>query len=241
MALMERVLRTIYPPHCLICSEVVEDVGGLCATCWRETPFILGAACDLCGGPLPGEIEDGAAQCDTCLESGRVWTRGRAALTYEGTGRRLVLSLKYGDRTDLAAPAAHWMVRAGTDVLQDTPLIAPIPLHRWRLLGRRYNQAALLSQEIARIAALDHLPDLLLRQRATAPQKHMTDDQRFENLEDAMALNPRRHAQIEGRAIVLIDDVMTSGATFTVAARLCLDAGAKTVRILTLARAAQRP
>lgn len=129
--------------------------------------FITGLACDACGVPLPGENKDEVAHCDSCLIAPRPWAQGRAALLYEGMARRLVLSLKHGDRQDLVIPMARWMAKKSRDLAAENAVIAPVPLHWWRMFRRRYNQSALLAKRIAGERGFDFCPDLLLRnQRA---------------------------------------------------------------------------
>lgn len=139
----------LYPVSCMMCDARVEEEGALCAACWSDTPFLTGAGCDTCAVPLPGE-DDGPVRCDDCLAAPRPWDEARAALAYAGTARRLVLSFKHGDRTELAKGAARWMHRRARDVLTPETVLIPVPIHRWRLLRRRYNQAGLLAQALAR-------------------------------------------------------------------------------------------
>ena len=169
------------------------------------------------------------------------WESGRAVLTYRDVGRRIVLSLKHGDRTDLAPSAAGWMQQAGKPLLTPDTLLIPIPIHWSRLIARRYNQAAELSRALAKRTGLDHCPDALLRTRRTVRQDGMTVDQRFANLNGAIVPNPRRAEKLNGRHVCLIDDVMTSGATLTIAAGAALEAGARCVCILALARVEKAP
>ncbi len=230
------VLHTVYPPQCLTCDARVTTDFGLCGTCWRETPFITGLSCTKCGTPLPGDDPAEEALCDDCLTIARPWGKGRAALVYKDNARKLVLSLKHGDRIDLARPAAAWMLRSAEPLLTPGMLIAPVPLHWLRLLKRRYNQAALLSSAIAKLAGLDHCPDLLQRRRSTGSQDDRSREGRFANMAGALTANPRHAGKIAGRHILLVDDVMTSGATLASAAEACIAEGAGEVSVLVLAR-----
>lgn len=236
---MQAALQLVYPPQCLTCDALVTTDFGLCGPCWRETPFITGLVCDLCGTPLPGDDPGHAVHCDDCLTLARPWVQGRSALLYKDNGRRIVLALKHGDRLDLAAPAAGWMLRAAAPILQPGMLVAPVPLHWLRLLKRRYNQAALLSTALARLAGLDHCPDLLTRPRNTRSQEGRSREGRFENMSGAIRPHPGRAAQMQGRRVLLVDDVMTSGATLAAAAEACLTAGAAEVSVAILARVAK--
>lgn len=160
-------------------------------------------------------------------------------MLYTGAGRSAVLKLKHADRPDLARAAAPWLARAAAPLLSDRMVIAPVPLHRLRLLKRRYNQAALLAQHLAISTGHRAILDLLLRQRATAPLDGVSAPERFERLDGAITANPRRAALCAGRPVLLVDDVMTSGATLAACAEACLAAGAARVDILTLARVAK--
>jgi ComF family protein len=236
---MQSILRLLYPPHCLSCAAPVTTEFGLCGVCWKATPFVTGVVCDICGTPLPG-IDDGTpVHCDDCLTIARPWDRGRAALVYKDNGRKLVLALKHGDRLDLVRPAAKWMHQAAASILRPGMLVAPVPLHWRRLVRRRYNQAALLSQAVAATAGAEHCPDLLIRTRRTPSQEGRDRDARFANISGALAIHPRRATRLAGRHVLLIDDVMTSGATLAAAAEVCRAAGAAAVSVLVLARVAK--
>lgn len=237
MGMMQTALKLIYPDQCVTCGALVEGSHGLCGGCWRETPFVSGLSCDLCSHPLIGDRDDEVAICDDCLTSQRPWTRGRAAFLYTGGGRRIVMALKHSDRTDLVAPAARWMAEAGRDLLQDAPVLVPIPLHWRRLVSRRYNQSAELARAIGRVAGVEVWPDALRRTRATTAQQDMTAEERHRNLAGAISAR----AAFGGRSVVLIDDVMTSGATFAAATDAALAGGAGRVCVLMLARAAKNP
>ncbi len=177
--------------------------------------------------------------CDDCLKIARPWGRGRAALLYRDNGRRLVLSLKHGDRHDIVRPAAKWMARAAQPLLHAHTLIAPIPLHWTRFLKRRFNQSALLARALAGEIRLEVCPDLLIRPRRTQSLEGLGRDERFATLTDAIQVHPKRRHKIAGRPVLLVDDVMTTGATLAAAAQACIASGAKEVCTLTLARAAK--
>lgn len=234
---MQAALHLIYPPQCLTCEAPVTTDFGLCSACWRETPFIAGLVCDLCGLPLPGDAAEEGALCDDCLGTARPWEKGRAALIYRDNARQLVLAFKHGDRQDLARPGAGWMMRAAAPILRPGMLVVPVPLHWFRLFRRRFNQSALLSAGIARLAGYEHCPDLLLRRKPTPSQEGRNRAQRFDNMAAAITVNRRQAPRIAGRHILLVDDVMTSGATLAAAAEACLGADAAGVSVLALARA----
>ncbi len=233
---IQTAVALLYPPRCLGCGDMVESDFGLCGRCWRDTPFIGGTVCDACGTPLPGSDDGHRLECDDCMERPRPWGRGRSALLYRDRARALVLALKHGDRAEMAKPAAKWMMRAATPLLRPDMLVAPVPLHWSRLLRRRYNQSALLSQALAGEAGLACCPDLLQRIRRTAKQDGKSVEDRFAELTGAIAPHPGRRHRMAGRAVLLVDDVMTSGATLSACATACLDAGAARVDVVTLAR-----
>lgn len=241
-ALADSALRALYPPHCLTCDTLIEEQGALCPGCWRQTPFIFGLCCDLCGLPLPGQDGPGAAAiiCDECMTIARPWEQGRAAMLYDDRARQILLGLKYRDRLDMVPLAAKWLARTAQPLLLPDMLVAPIPLHWLRLLKRRYNQAALLSHALARETGLAHCPDLLTRIRYTGSQDGRGRDERFANLQGAIRPHPRRAHLLCNRHILLVDDVMTVGATFAAATEACLAHGAASVRVIALARVASR-
>jgi ComF family protein len=237
---MQSVIRAIYPPQCVACGTFTEADFGLCGACWRDCGFIGGTVCEGCGLPLPGAATSDRDLCDDCLTLPRPWARGRAVMEYRDTGRRLVLALKHGDRTDLARSAGAWMARVAETMVTPDTVVVPIPLHWTRLLRRRFNQAALLSQWMTRHLNLTVCPDALIRPRRTRPLEGHDRDARFAALDGAIRCHPRRGAAIKGKPILLVDDVMTSGATLTEGTKALLGAGAAEVSVLTLARVTKR-
>lgn len=235
---MQTLVQMVYPPRCLSCGGLVETDFGLCGACWRDTPFISGLTCDLCGTPLPGQ-SDHAEHCDDCLTVARPWAQGRAALVYADKARRLVLALKHGDRHDIVEPAGRWMARTTRPIVRPDSLVVPVPLHLHRLLSRRYNQAALLAQALAQELDCDWCPDALERVAATPSLDGKSRDERFSTLHGRIAVSRYRADMIAGRPVLVVDDVMTSGATLAACAEACFAAGATEVCVSVLARVAK--
>lgn len=241
MGLWQSVLNAIYPPTCAMCDSETVSAGQLCPMCWRDTPFIRGLVCDLCGAPLPGEgDDDGTIRCDSCVMIGRPWSRGRAALAYGGKARGFVLRLKHADRLDLVDPAARWMTQAGAAIWPPTPLLVPVPAHWTRRVKRRYNQAALLARSVARQTGADVEPQALVRARRTPILEGKGLSERFDELDGTIHPNTGRGSAMTGRSVILVDDVLTSGATLAASTEAAYAAGAVDVRVLALARVVRR-
>jgi len=234
--LMQSVIRAIYPPQCVACDAMTDVEHGLCVACWAQTAFISGVICDTCGAPLPGDDFGEVLQCDDCITIARPWDRGRAALVYRGIGRKMVLGLKHGDRQDLAWPAAGWMAARFADIDLTHAVIVPVPLHWTRLVKRKYNQAALLAQSLGKRVGCPVIVDALMRVRATASLDGQGRAARFGTLAGAIAPHPKRGMALAGADVVLVDDVMTTGATLAACTEAARLAGAANVYIVTLAR-----
>jgi ComF family protein len=229
------LLDALLPPRCLGCGEAVADPSALCPDCWTGLAFLEGSACSCCGHPFPHEAGSGAL-CGSCTAARPPFRRARAVLRYEEGCRELILRFKHADRTDAAPALARWMRRSGAELIADCDLIAPVPLHWTRLLKRRYNQAALLSGLIAAAAGKTHAPDLLKRVRGSGERTRLGRRARRQRVHNAFALNAAWRNEAQGRNILLIDDVYTTGATASACAEALLDGGARTVDVLTLAR-----
>jgi len=237
--LLRRTVRStidaLLPPQCLACGALVADPRTLCSKCWAGVEFIVPPLCVCCG--LPFEIDANAdSRCAACLARPPSWRQARAVFRYGEHSRRLVLAFKHGDRTDAAPAYAAWMRRAAVDLSDPEALVVPVPLHRWRLLMRRYNQAALLAQAFAAASGQTYAPDLLLRQRATPSQARLSANERRRNVAGAFALNPAWRERLQGKTVLLIDDVLTTGSTIEACTRVLLRRGARAVDVLTLAR-----
>jgi len=236
-ALKTSLIDLIFPPRCLACPEPTDAPHGLCPACWRDTHFISGPVCGKCGVPLMGAAGPDD-HCESCRRHPPAWDRGAAAVVYDGAGRRVVLALKHGDRLDTVRPLAGWMHAAGRALIAEADVIAPAPLHWRRLLKRRYNQSGELAKRLGRMSGKPVAVDLLTRVRATVPQEGMDRPTRAANQAGAFAVATRRRAAVEGRAVLLVDDVLTSGATLSACADCLREAGARRVDVLALARVA---
>lgn len=239
--------RWIFPPLCPVTGEETGATGTLSPAAWRDLAFLGdGPRCRFCGREVPGApAADPQLVCESCQNAPRSWDRGRAALRYEGSGRALVMALKHGDRLDLAPQLAAWMIRAGPDLVAEADLIVPVPLHRWRLLRRRHNQSAEIARALARLGnrRQAYAPRLLRRVRSTVPQDGLGRDARAANLADALALAPGARSRLACRRVLLVDDVLTTGATLDACARVLRAGGAAGVDILvaTLVHLARAP
>jgi ComF family protein len=236
----QTLLDAVLPPLCLGCNEIVATPGALCPDCWPHYSFIAAPHCQRCGIPFSADLGEGAL-CVDCLTRPPHFRRARAVLVYDDKSRRVVLPLKHGDRTDMAKACGKWMARAGGELIAEADLVAPVPLHWRRLFMRRYNQAALL----ARIAANSGkrgdgdailAPDLLRRARWTGSQAGLKAAERRRNVLKAFEVHPRWLAKLKGRTVLLVDDVLTTGATVEACTGALKRAGAAHVDVLTLAR-----
>ena len=215
------------------CGAETEMSNRLCADCWSETEFIYEPACETCGAPLIGE---GPGQCEECFAESPPWTDGVAVAVYGSSTARIAQALKHGDRLDLVPKIGSWMAETTRSVSSPHALVVPIPIHWRRLITRRFNQADLLGREIARKLDLDFDSGCLRRKTLSIQQREMTRAERFENQRDVFeVVAPDK---LTGRHVILVDDVMTTGATLRSATKALQSAGVKTISISVFARVA---
>ena len=231
------LLDLLLPPRCLGCGTDLAEPGALCAACWRRLVLIGPPQCRACGFPLPHSGVPADPLCAACVARPPAFERARAALRYDEGSRGLILAFKHADRTDVAPTLGRWLARAGQELLAEADLLAPVPLPRWRLLKRGYNPSALLATAVARQTGVPLVPDLIERVRATPSQQGLTQTQRRANVTPSAFRLHRRHARrVEGRRVVLVDDVYTTGSTVGACAEILRRGGAGGVDVLTLAR-----
>jgi ComF family protein len=231
---LRRGLNVALPPLCPACRALVHDTG-LCADCWGKLAFIAPPYCPRLGIPFVYDPGPGILSMQAIADP-PAYQRARAAVRYDDVARKLVHAFKYGDRLDLAPTLGRWMARAGHELLGEGDALVPVPLHWRRLWARRFNQSALLAKAISQETGNAVAEGLLKRVKATAQQVGLSQAERAENVQGAFRVPTERKSEIAGRRLVLIDDVLTSGATSDVCARTLLRAGAGQVDVVVFAR-----
>jgi ComF family protein len=236
-SLARATLDLLLPPHCPSCATEVATQGTFCPACFAALNFVTAPLCQACGLPFATASEAGHdSTCPNCRTFPPPWSHARAAFLYDDASRRLILPLKYADRQENAAVLAAHMARAGRTLLAQADVLVPVPLHRWRLFRRGFNQAGLLAQALARLANRPACLDALCRARRTRVLGSLSAADRARELAGAFTLRPSRAGAIGGRRILLIDDVLTSGSTAAACTHVLLDAGARNVDVLVASR-----
>jgi ComF family protein len=229
------LLDTVFPTSCIGCSEPVSDPGNLCANCWPNMTFLSAPMCQICGYPFEYNAGDDL-HCGNCIRRCPTYSSARSVLKYDEFSRDLVLGYKHTDQTSRAPAFATWMYRAARSQVDDCDFICAVPLHWKRLLARRYNQSALLANELAALSGKRSVPDLLFRKRNTRSQGGLSAMARQRNVQGVFQITKKRHQLVENARIVLIDDVLTTGATVEACSKSLFQAGAAQVDVLTFCR-----
>jgi len=230
------MLDIFFPPLCMSCRKRVAEPHALCPACWSAISFIAGAVCAKCGTPFESD-PGGETLCGPCHATPHSFDRARSLFKYDDASKGLILGLKHGDRLDHVPGLARWLGRTGLDLLNNSDVIVPVPLHRWRLWKRRYNQAALLGEQLSRWSGKPHIPSILERTRPTPSQGEMNSAKaRRRNVLGAFKVPPKFRGKVRAKKVLLVDDVFTTGATLDACARALKRAGAERVEVLTLAR-----
>jgi len=232
------VLDALLPPQCPITGDTVSAPGVLSAKGWSQIRFIDDPVCAGCGAPFAYNHGEGV-QCGACHADKHSFDSARAAILYDDASHKLVVSFKHGDRTEFAPMFGKWLARAGASLINEQSIVIPTPLHPRRLAVRRYNQAALIAGFAANDLGCAYAPQGLTRTRATQPQKLLSEDARKRNVAGAFAVREEMIELVRDAHIIVVDDVLTTGATVSACARALKKAGAARVDALVLARVAR--
>lgn len=227
----------ILPPRCSGCGNLANDHHRVCGDCWSKLTFISNPQCYRCGWPIP--FDHGQSQCGRCLGSPPPFEGGWSIFVYKDLIRSLVIRFKHGDATYLAPTFAKWLLTGSQirrEQLMSCDFLIPVPMHRWRLLKRRYNQATLLARHLSFLCEIPVHSLALERYRHTQTQHKKSRESRQENVKNAFRLSEKYKADLVGKTVCLIDDVWTTGATLHSCAKILRKAGVKKVYVLSLAR-----
>jgi ComF family protein len=235
----QRASDFVFPPTCPGCGRVMADHGALCQSCWRDIRFIERPYCEVYGTPFEHDLGAGFLSAEA-IANPPVFDHLRSVCLFDGAASGLVHGLKYRDRTELAPMMARWMARAGREVIDACDVIVPVPLHRWRLFSRRFNQAADLARGLSGEVGKPMLANALRRRRHTAQQVGLGKVAREANMKGAFEVTMQGKAELLGQRVLLIDDVYTTGATVSAATRALKRAGVVNVDVLTFAMAFAR-
>lgn len=241
------VVDFIWPPRCAVTGGFVAHQGDVAAEAWGRLRFIADPQCACCGFPFDFDTGEGAVRapdvasgaerlCGSCARKAPPFKTARAALAYDDVSRDMVLRYKNADQLHLVRSFLPWLMRAGADQIEASDYIVPVPLHRWRLLKRRYNQSAELARSLAKVGGKPAMVHALKRIRATSVQGHLNYNQRKKNVRRAFIIRPQDAEKLAGRTVLLVDDVYTTGATAKECTRALLAAGVSAVHVLSVAR-----
>lgn len=233
-----KIIDFILPPRCIVTGDIVETQGMLSAPAWKALNFIAPPYCVRCGLPFDF-IEEYSAKTDVCagcMKAPPLYNQARSALIYDDASRDIILGFKHGDQTQSVPCFVPWFTQAGVDFLDKADYLMPVPLHRWRLLRRRFNQSGLMVKYLSKNTKIPFILNGLERVRATPTQGHLQANERQKNVKNAFIVPPNIIPKIKNKRIVLIDDVYTTGSTVHECTKALLKNGVGTVDVLTLAR-----
>lgn len=234
MRILYKILDYIYPPRCISCSELIQENGGFCGTCWSGLNFITKPYCKICCFEFSFDPGEGNDICLKCSSNPPAFDLARSVLRFDEHSKKLIHALKYHDSTFVASNFAKIIVAMHKDIISKADFIIPVPMHKWKRLSRLYNQSQIFASEIAHLAGKKMVPDILLKTKHTKSQTGLSKKHREENLKGSIEVVKR--GEIKGKYIVLVDDVMTTGSTVDLCAKILKKAGAKSVVVICIAR-----
>ena len=224
----------IWPPQCGRCGANTSQQHTLCASCWGTLHFVSDPYCKDCGVPLPDTTHYGNV-CARCLAEPPAFDGARSSFVYDEGIRPLILAYKHSDRLDLTPILSQFLLRTLANTNWAVDVIVPVPLHRWRLFRRQYNQSAELARHLSRYLAVPFLPNIIKRVRSTPSQGLYSRAQRRANMTGAFHVTTKKSADLRGRTVLIVDDVLTTGATVNELARVIKKSGADQVFVITIA------
>lgn len=230
------MLDFLLPPRCIVSGKEVSNQGMIAPDIWAKLDFITDPFCQTCGFPFEFDTGSGMHLCGSCIQKKPPYDSARAALKYNDVSRDMILGFKHGDQMHAVLAFMPWLKAAGQDMLMNADYLIPVPLHRWRLIKRRYNQAAIIAQRLGKETDIPVLVDALGRTRNTPTQGYLKANERFKNVRKAFDMDPKYADRLKGKNIILIDDVLTTGATIKECTKVLRKAKVNRIDVLTVAR-----
>ena len=232
--LAQKFLNTIFPKTCLICNKIISG-GSFCIKDWNRLHFLQKPACDICFQPFEFKVGDQMV-CGKCLQKRPKYFKALAVLNYDETSKTLITKFKYFDQTNLAKYFAELMFKQAKEILSNIDFVAPVPLHKFRIIKRKYNQSALLAKNIGVLSDKKVLVDLLIRTKNNKPQALLSQKARKKNVAGIFTVRKKYSEEIRGKSILLIDDVITTGATMESCCKALKQYDISKIYVLTLAK-----
>ena len=238
MKFLETIIKLIFPPKCVLCEKIVEQDNTLCEKCWEKIKFIKEPFCDKCSSPLEYKVSDKVI-CANCIKNKPPYIKLRSAVVYNSFSSKIIFRFKFYDKIYLKKFMAKTMIQSASDIIDKIDVIISVPLHKKRLIFRKYNQSLLLANEIGKITNKKVIYNFLLKNKNTIPQAKLNQKDRIKNLKGKFLINPIYLQEIEKYKdlnFVLIDDVITTGSTITECIKTLNNAGIKNVYVITFAK-----
>ena len=236
--IVNRILRIIFPPKCVLCDKIVEDEDSLCCDCWKKIRFINRPFCDRCSAPFEFKVADDDI-CLTCMKNEPLYVKSRSAVVYNSDVAKIIFKFKFYDKIHMKRFMGKCMCRAASDIIDNINILIPIPLHKKRLIHRKYNQSLLLADEIAKNSGKIVLHDFLYKTKHTVPQASLKQNERQNNLKNKFAINPKYLKDIkkyENLGFAIVDDVITTGSTINESIKVMREAGINNIYAISFAK-----
>ena len=235
MKIAQTIIDYIFPPTCLLCNSFVDKQGTLCNICWVDVTFCPTSVCHICGLPFEYEVEE-KTLCGNCVKLTPFFSHARYVCLYDDKTKKLIFDLKYKDKTFLVPSLSKMIHNIGKEYIEACDYIIPVPLHKKRLYNRKYNQSAMIAKQIAKLSNKPMFPSLLTRKKNTISQTGLSQEKRIANVYNAFSVSKQYKMLVKNAHIVLIDDVLTTGATVNACSKTLIKSGAQKIDVLTFSR-----